>query len=152
MKRLDQFSAIFWLVISIIVCVESRQAHVGTFKNPGPGFLPLFGGIALGGLAILLLAMSILRKKLEVQVTNPLKGVKWRKVILVLAPLFAYTIFLSWIGYLVTTFALMFLLFTAIDRSKIWADILIALIAVSSSYVVFYKWLDIQLPKGILGF
>jgi len=152
MNRLDQLSGLFWLVISIIVCVESIRAHIGTFKNPGPGFLPLCAGVALGAFAIILLTTSIQRKRVEGKITNPFKGVKWSKVISVIVPLFAYTIFLSWLGYLITTFGLMLFLFVAIGRTRLWIEIMIALITVSASYIVFYKWLNIQLPRGILGF
>ena len=152
MNRLDQLGGLFWLVISIIVCVESIRAHIGTFKNPGPGFLPLCAGVALGVFAIILLTTSILRKRMEGKITNPFKGVNWGKAILFLIPLFAYTIFLSWLGYLIATFGLMLFLFIIIERTKLWIEIMIALITVSASYIVFYRWLGIQLPRGIFGF
>lgn len=152
MNRLDQLSSLFWLAISIIVCVESIRAHIGTLNNPGPGFLPFISGVTLSAFAIVLLAMSMLRKREEDKLRNPLKGVNWSKVILLLTPLFAYTIFLSWLGYLITTFGLMFFLFISIERSKPWLEIIIALITVLASYIVFYKWLGMQLPRGIFGF
>ena len=152
MNRLDQFSGLFWLVISIIVCVESIRAHMGTLKDPGPGFLPLCVGVALGVFAIILLTTNILKKRMEGKIKNPFKGVNWGKPILFLIPLFAYTIFLSWLGYLIATFGLMFFLFTVIEKSRLWIKIMIALITVSATYIVFYRWLGIQLPKGIFGF
>jgi hypothetical protein len=137
------------LVISIIVCVESIRAHIGSFKNPGPGFLPLCAGVALGVFAIILLTT---RKRVEGKITNPFKGVNWGKAILLLIPLFAYTVFLSWLGYLISTFGLMLFLFFVIEKSRLWIEIMIALITVSASYIVFYRWLGIQLPRGIFGF
>ena len=152
MNRLDQLGGLFWLVISIIVCVESIRAHIGSFKNPGPGFLPLCAGVALGVFAIIFLTTSILKKRVEGKITNPFKGVNWGKAILLLIPLFAYTIFLSWLGYLISTFGLMLFLFIIIEKSRLWIEIMIALITVSASYIVFYRWLGIQLPRGIFGF
>lgn len=152
MNRFDKFSGLFWLVISIIVCVESIRAHIGTLKDPGPGFLPLCAGVVLGVFAIILLTTSILRKRVEVKITNPFKGVNWGKTILLLIPLFAYTIFLSWLGYLIATFGLMLFLFIVIEKSKLWIKTMIALITVSATYIVFYRWLGIQLPRGIFGF
>jgi putative tricarboxylic transport membrane protein len=152
MNRLDKLSGLFWLIISIIVCVESIRARVGTFKNPGPGFLPLYAGVALGAFAIILLTIGTLRKRVEGKITNPFQGVHWQKVILVIVPLFAYTIFLFWLGYLITTFGLMVFLFGVRERSKFWVEIMIALFTVSASYIVFDKWLGIPLPSGIFGF
>lgn len=152
MNRWDQLSGLFWLVISIIVCVESVWAHIGTFKNPGPGFLPLITGVVLGLFAIILLTTNTPRKGVDGKITNPFKGVNWGRVILLLIPLFAYTMFLPWLGYLITTFGLMLFLFIVIERSKLWIEIMIALFTVLGTYLVFYKWLGIQLPRGIFGF
>jgi hypothetical protein len=152
MNRWDQLGSLFWLVISIIVCVESIRARVGTFKNPGPGFLLLWAGVILGIFAIILLTTSILRKRVEDKITNPFKGLDLWKIILVMASLFAYSFLLSWGGYIIMTFGLMVFLFSAIRRGRVWIDVTIALITVLASYIVFFKWLGIQLPRGIFGF
>ena len=152
MKRLDHLSSVFWLAISIIVCIESIRAGFGTLKDPGPGFLPFISGVTLSAFAIILLAMSLLRKREEDKISNPLKGVNWSKILLCLAILFAYSIFLPWVGYLITTFVLMLLLFILIKRSKLLIEIMIALVTVLASYIVFYKWLNTQLPRGIFAF
>jgi hypothetical protein len=46
----------------------------------------------------------------------------------------------------------MLFLFIIIEKSRLWIEIMIALITVSASYIVFYRWLGIQLPRGIFGF
>jgi len=152
MNRLDQFSGLFWLAISIIACVESVRAHIGTFENPGPGFLPLWAGVILGIFTIVLLITSTLRKRVEDKITNPFKGLDLWKIILVMASLFAYSFLLSWGGYIIMTIGLMVFLFSVIRRGRVWIDLTIALITVLASYIVFFKWLDIQLPKGIFWF
>ena len=58
----DQVSGLFWLAISILVCVKSLHANIGTFSRPGAGFLPFWSGCILGTLSIILVVASLLKK------------------------------------------------------------------------------------------
>ena len=77
------------------------------------------------------------------------KGLKWHKVISVLISLFIYIILLPRIGYLIMTFGLLVFLFSIIERSKLWIQLVFAFVTVMATYIIFYVWLDVQLPKGI---
>jgi len=148
----DQLSGFFWLVISIFVCVESIKSGVGTFRFPGPGFLPFWSGVALGTFAIILVATDLLKEKVGRKSKNLSEGKKWSNVILVLVSLFAYALLLPRLGYLITTFGLMVFLFSLIGKPRLWIQGVSALITVLATYIIFYVWLDVRLPKGILGF
>jgi hypothetical protein len=152
MNRLDLLGAFCWLAISIIVCIESIRAGFGALNNPGPGFLPLCAGIILGAFAIIVLITGGKSKEGEGTKVNHFGKIKLGKVVLVVASLFAYTTLLMSLGYLIATLVLMVSLFVIMERSRLWIDIIIAPIVVLASYVVFYKWLGIQLPRGIFGF
>ena len=147
----DQLSSLFWLAISIFVCVESIQAHVGSFVSPGPGFLPFWSGVALGGLAMVLAVTSFLKKEGE-KVAEQWIGVKWGKVILVVASLLVYSLLLPRLGYLIATFGLMLLLFSLTERPRMRSWVGSAILTSLVTYLIFYIWLNVQLPKGILGF
>jgi putative tricarboxylic transport membrane protein len=147
----DQLSSLFWLAISIFVCVESIQAHVGSFRSPGPGFLPFWSAVVLGGLAMVLAVTSFLKKEGE-KVTKEWIGVKWSKVIFVLASLFVYSVLLTRLGYLITTFGLMLFLFSLTGRPKMWIWVGSAILTTVVTYFIFYIWLNVQLPRGKLGF
>jgi putative tricarboxylic transport membrane protein len=152
MNLRDHLSGFFWLAISIFVCVESTQVSLGTFHNPGPGFLPFWAGVVLGTFSIVLILTTFLNKKGKGKLTEMWKGVGWKKVILVLFSLFLYVILLPRIGYMIATFGLMIFMSGVIKRSKLWIEVVIPLITVLASYFIFNTWLGIQLPKGIFGF
>jgi putative tricarboxylic transport membrane protein len=148
----DGLSGLFWLIISILVCVESIRIDIGTFHNPGPGFLPFWAGVVLGMFSIALLITSVLKGKGEKGISSLWKGMEWHKVIIVLASLFIYVILLHRLGYLITTSGLLALLFGVMSRQRLWIPVVSALITALLSYLIFYVWLGVQLPKGILGF
>jgi putative tricarboxylic transport membrane protein len=147
----DRLSSLFWLAISIFVCVKSMQDDVGSFTSPGSGFLPFWSAVVLGGLAMALAVTSFLKKQRE-EVTEPWIEVKWGKVILVVSSLLIYSILLNTLGYLVTTFGLMLLLFGLTGRPRVWSWLGSALLTAWLTYLIFYFWLNVQLPRGKFGF
>jgi len=148
----DQLSAFFWLGISVFVCLESYQNDIGSFQFPGPGFLPFWCGIALGAFALILSGKTWLEKREGIKIPDLWKGKEWDKVVLVLTSLVVYAILLQRLGYLITTLGLMTLLFRVKGRQRLLIQGVSALIAVLASYTVFYVWLKVPLPTGILGF
>jgi putative tricarboxylic transport membrane protein len=152
MNLRDPLGGFFWLAISIFVCIEAIWVGLGTFKSPGPGFLPFWAGVVLGSFSILLIITSVLKKKGGEKLREMWKGMAWKKVLLVLFSLFLYILLLPRMGYIPTTFGLMIFMSGVIRRSKLWTEVMIPLITVLASYFIFNTWLGIQLPKGIFGF
>ena len=152
MNLRDQWSSLFWLVISVLVCVESIRMGIGSFQSPGPGFLPFWSGVTVCILSALLWVISTLKKEEAGKIRNLWKEMKWSKVILVAASLLIYSTILPGLGFLITTFGLMTLLFSIVERSRLWIQATIALVTVMVTYITFYWWLGVQLPKGIFGF
>jgi hypothetical protein len=144
-----QFIGLFWLALSIFTCITSIQLGIGTFQTPGPGFLLFWAGIVLGILAIILRLIDYSKKKDRGRTMDLWKGLKWHKVISVLISLFIYIILLPQIGYLIMTFGLLVFLFSIIERSRLWVQVVFALITVIVTYIIFYVWLDVQLPRGM---
>jgi putative tricarboxylic transport membrane protein len=152
MNLRDILSSLFWLGISIFVCLICIPVGIGTLHAPGPGFLPFWGGVVLGMFSIVLLIASLLKGTAEEKISGLWRGVEWYKVLLVLASLFVYALLLPKLGYLIATSALLILLFGIMKRQRLWIQVVSALVTASLSYLIFYVWLDVQLPKGIFGF
>ena len=148
----DLLSSLLWLAISIFVCVESSHISIGSLHSPASGFLPFWSGVILGTFAIVLAVKSILIKGWRGKISDLWKEVEWNKVIFVLISLFLYAFLLPRLGYLITTFGLMTFLFGMKGKPRLWAQAVTAFITVGVSYIIFYLWLDVQLPKGVFGF
>ena len=148
----DQLSGFFWFVLSVLICIESTKNGIGTFRSPGAGFLPFWSGVALGAFAILLVASNILKERGVRRNKNAWGGKRWRNVILIIVFLFAYALILPKLGYLITTFGLMACLYSMSGKPRLWVQGVSALITVLVTYIIFYIWLEVQLPKGVFGF
>ena len=152
MDRRDLIGGLFWLAISIFVCLVSIRDEFGTFHAPGPGFFPFLSAIVLGAFAIILMITSSRKTRWERKMPDLWKGLAWKKVAGVLFSLFLYPLVLPFLGYLLATFGLMFFLLGVMGRTKVWVRGVNALIVTLASYVIFYRLLDVRLPKGMLGF
>jgi hypothetical protein len=147
----DLLSGFFWTGTSVLVAVESLRIDVGTFHNPGPGFLPFCSAVIFGVLGFILIVTNTQKKRWERRVADLWKQVEWKKVVWVVLSLFLYSLLFSKIGYFLATFGVMTFLLRIMRRSRMWIpEIAGALIIALASYFLFRGLMGIQLPKGIL--
>ena len=147
----DRYSGLFWVLFCLFVCKKSLEVGVGTFQLPGSGFLPFWSAVGFGTLSLILVIKSFFVRKDERKTWRSVFE-KRSKVILVLGSLLVYVIFLERGGYVIMTFGLMAFLFILGGRSRVWVHIVSALVTVLATYLIFYIWLGVPLPKGILDF
>jgi putative tricarboxylic transport membrane protein len=153
MRFRDQLSGLFWLAVSIVVVyIEATQDNIGTIGRPGPGFLPFWSGVVLGVFSIILIVKKSLTRGDGEKLRASWAGKKWGSVILALISLLIYVALLDKVGFIITTFGLMYILFGIIGKRRPWIQGMGALLAALVSYFVFTAWLDVQLPKGLFCF
>jgi putative tricarboxylic transport membrane protein len=146
MRRAEQIACLLLLILAVAVCAGAWRLNVGTFSEPGSGFLPFGTGFLMGILALAHLARITLAK---VQLEGPVMGkVRWKRGAGVVASLVAYALLLPLGGYLLTTFALMAVLFSVYERKRWWVVGGAGLLVVVVTYFVFHHWLKVQFPPG----
>lgn len=151
MKGHDLGTSLFWLFLSTLVCIESLRLGIGTFRNPGTGFMA-FGTSGLLGILSILLFLQTSFKKERIK-TGPLfTGKLWKRVLLVVIALVIYSRSINVIGYLISTFLLMSLLFWIIRGQKWWWILISSFLTTVVTFFVFSKWLNCQFPAGLFGF
>lgn len=151
MKTYDQGSSLFWLCLSIYVCVESLRLGIGTLRNPGMGLMAFGGSILLGIFSLALFFQSTVMKG-ESKAPPAEAPRLWKRVVLVLVALLIYAKVMPLAGYLVTTFFMMSFLFWIVKKQKIGWVLISSFLTTFISYMVFSKWLNCQFPQGLFGF
>ncbi|NTV33003.1 MAG: tripartite tricarboxylate transporter TctB family protein [Deltaproteobacteria bacterium] len=151
MKTLDQTSSLFWLLVSILVFAESLRIGIGTVQNPGMGFMTFGASGILGILSLVLFLQASVRKE-DFRQKPLFAGTLWRRIFFVLLALTVYARVMPVLGYLISTFVLMTLLFGILEKKRIKFVPLYALVATLFTHLVFSKWLNCQFPHGLFGF
>lgn len=126
------------------------ELGVGVFSNPGPGFVLFWSSLIFGTLSIVLVIKSLLGKGGQRRLADSWRGLKWSHVIVTIIALFLYASFLTQIGFLLMTFGFMVLLY-ALGKPKPWTAVAGAFITIMLAYIIFHFALQIQFPRGILG-
>lgn len=150
MKRLDCWFGIFWLLLSLGVCIRSYQIGLGDMRNPGPGFLFFVSGVILLGLSLLVLVPAF-RTPVQDDEKNIFGNVNWKKVIAIIVTLTGYGLALEPLGFLISTvFFIGFLLYSI--GAKRWGVVIsVSLVSTALIYVLFVIVLQSSLPRGITG-
>ena len=143
---------ICWFALSFLIMVLSYKLGVGEFHSPRQGFFPFLGSLLLALFLLILIFRGILvlhRKDKKHEILDEARNlINIKNMLIVLASLFAYSLLLKTLGFLITTFLFLFILFWAMG-SKVVLSLLFSIATVLISYFVF-TYLGVRFPEGIL--
>jgi hypothetical protein len=142
-----------WLFIGVIISAWSYRTGLGTFTEPGVGFVAFACGLFIVAVGAL---VTVFRRPEQQKVEVAPATTRARflesapfKLTYTLGLLLFYALFLNLVGYIVTTFVVLFGLFYN-PSGRRWAGPLLAsFLSVAFTYLVFEVWLKSQLPRGI---
>jgi putative tricarboxylic transport membrane protein len=145
-------SGIFLTFVSIGACVRAYQLGMGSLNSPGPGFIPFGIAALLGLMSIYLCVRGIVQVAGGYKEKALFGQIAWKKAMLVLVILAGYGAFFNFVGFLVSTFALMLLLLWAIGRQKLFLSLMVSLVTAGAAHLLFVVLFNLPLPKGVLSY
>ena len=151
MRRTLVYCNLFWLLFSLITCVEAYRLKLGTLQEPGPGFFPFGAGFIMLILSLAALLKSVARKQ-KVGETSRQETFRWWNIVIILAAITAYALSLEKIGFLINSFLFMCLLLKVVEPQTWKTAIIGGLITTIAANLIFNVIFRSQIPKGILGF
>jgi putative tricarboxylic transport membrane protein len=147
-KKYHIIPTLFWLGLSLFVMTFSLRLGLRGFHNPGPGLAPFVLGLLLLLISLYVLIISLLKKGRGNE--TPGEGqsrTNYGKIGFVLVALFAYSFLLERLGFLMTTWIFLFLLFRSMGNR--WITTLVASTStVLATYFVFTFFWG-QIPSWI---
>jgi putative tricarboxylic transport membrane protein len=152
MKHVGTKEGWIWIIIGGAICFLSWRIHLGSFREPGAGFVAFASGVALVVIGTIMgFSKTFLKLSSD---SNPDKDRSFFKlpklpVIYTVMVLVGYGLVLDLLGYLITTFLVMFALFYNRGTNRFLTSALASLLTVVSTYLIFETWLRCQLPRGI---
>jgi hypothetical protein len=153
-EKSDRVSGVFFVLLSLFACQQSIGIGLGSFRHPGPGFLPFSAGALIGVLAFWCLIQSMFPKESrtgEASSEDAEGALPKLKLLLICLSLFAYTIAVSWLGFILSTFIFVLFIFYVVEPQRWWRIVIKAILITVGNYMLFVVWLKVNLPKGILG-
>jgi putative tricarboxylic transport membrane protein len=150
-KRNDLIGGFFFLGAGTFFAVYSRRLDIGTMAEPGAGFLPLWAGILLGIMSVVLLGKTLLLKFEEGEPFFP-EHDSWKRVGMIVVSLIVYNLLLQPLGFILVTFLFVGFLVKCIFPQTWLRAVVTATLSTAGAQLIFVNLLEIQFPKGLIGF
>jgi putative tricarboxylic transport membrane protein len=149
----QKLSSLFWLICGVVICFGSFRLNLGSFRNPGPGFLPFICGALLACLSFVYFLQQARSRKDKAKEKPFIVDRKraWKAVFTLLAFL-GYAIAMEYLGFVVSTIMFLTLLFWLVASQRWYVVILGSILTSVSAYIIFGTLLNSPLPKGIFEF
>jgi putative tricarboxylic transport membrane protein len=151
MKTIEIISSLFLILIGTLFCLSSFDLGIGRINAPGPGLIP-FG---TGGLLILFSIGTIFEAHFGRELKGKVslfRGRRWGVVLSVLISLFLYAFVLDILGFIVTTFLTMVILFKISEKQSWEIALGASALTTAFTYFLFDYLLKCSFPRGFLGF
>ena len=143
----DRLSAGVLALFALFVIFESRQLPLGTFRHPGPAYVPVLLASLLLLFAVLIFLTAARAPKL-----SSLRWTEWRHALAIFAACIFSVFAIERLGYRLSMFLMLGFLVKFVEKRS-WISTLIFAFSLSfGSYFLFYTLLRVPLPQGPLGF
>lgn len=143
------WSALVWLGLSVFTTWAGWDLGIGTVAAPGSGFMPFWAGLLMCGLSLAILRSALIEG--GPSLASLWSGVRWGKVVLMMASLTAYAVLLETLGFIAATIPLLLVLLRGVDPVPWRTAIPVAFLSTLGIWWVLKRALLIQLPAGTLG-
>jgi hypothetical protein len=137
--------ALFFALLGILWIVAAARMPLWQGFIPQSGFLPLWYGIALTGLAAAIVA-GLFMTKSPAPAEEPIG-----KPLVVVAVIAATVLGFDLIGFAPSVFLLLLVLFAAVERLPLARSAAVAAAVTAVLFLIFRTWLRVSLPVGPLG-
>lgn len=143
----DRLSAAVLTFFAFFVIWQSQQLPLGTFRQPGPGYVP----VLLASL-LLLFAILIIFTAGRAPSLSSLHWTEWHHSLAILLACVFAVFAIERLGYRLTMFLLLSVLVKFVEKRGWALSITFALLLAFGSFFLFYTMLRVPLPRGPLGF
>lgn len=147
--RFDKVASLVFFIIGVLFFTEALKISDSAYgSSVGPKIFPMGLGLALIALSALLIFESFKKKASENSTDESFTSPQYKRFFIILGAAILYVALLEPLGYLVTTFAFLFIAFQTLERGK-WLSSLI--IAGAFSAVIYFGYVHI-LGGSLPGF
>lgn len=145
------------MLLGVLVIKSSTALIYMTDIGPGPGFFPLWLGILLIFLGLILVLQNVIAMKKNDQKTSENAEPLWpgvagaTRVGVVIFALLAVSFLITRIGFILSIFILISSLLYTLGKQKISTTLIVAFSGSFGVYFLFTKFLYVELPQATIS-
>jgi hypothetical protein len=144
--RRDRIAGVALILLGAVIAWEGRRLPMGTWHNPGAGYLPMLLAAFLALFGAVIAAMD--------RASPPMRRLGWSEAphgLLIVLACGAAAFLLERIGYRLTIFLLVLFFLALVERRHIVMSLAVAAGMSTGSYALFATMLRVPLPLGPWG-
>ncbi|MEW6665325.1 MAG: tripartite tricarboxylate transporter TctB family protein [Thermodesulfobacteriota bacterium] len=149
MNQRANIALLFWIALGIFISIHSYRLGLGTWSSPGPGLMPFLVGALLSAFSLFSLVRRLRQKSGAAMAGEKRRRPELGRICLVLGSIIGYAFLLERLGYLVTSFLMLALLFRGMGTTRYGVAATLSAATVLVTYLVF-SYLGVAFPPGIL--
>ncbi len=144
----DRVSGSMLIIFSLLVIWESRILPLGTFRQPGPAYIP----IVLASLLLLCGVFLIAAGGRRAPALSSIPWVEWRHALAIFAAGVFAALGIERLGYRLTVVLVLSFMLKVVERRSWALTAALAFVLAFGSFYLFHTLLRVPLPLGRLGF
>ncbi len=144
----ERGGALFFIVVGVYALFLAIKLPFGTLAKPGSALFPFALSICLIMVGLLLFVSAKGNERVRISLES-IRGAK--KLLQTILITICFIIALERLGYLITIFLYLFILFLWICQYRWWIALVLSGCFAPASWLFFGKILDLQLPVGPWG-
>jgi len=147
MKKSDVVPALLMLVLSAAIAFDTRSLSFWADTTPGPAFLPVW--LAVAGAVLFVLRLVEARRSREVIAWPDTAALV--RIVVIFGALALVPLVSPLVGLVLALALFVAFLLLAVLRQPLWPSLAAVSITIGLVYAIFVGWLDVPLPKGLIG-
>jgi putative tricarboxylic transport membrane protein len=143
----DRISGSVLVIFSLLVIWQSRLLPLGTFRQPGPAYIPVL-------LASLLLIFGVILVATggRAPALSTIRWNEWRQALAIFLACILAVFGIERLGYRLTVLLMLGFLLKLVERRGWALSAILALVLAFGSFYLFHTLLRVPLPLGPMGF
>jgi hypothetical protein len=153
LEKVDRISGMILFCFGVFVGLKSFHYPLGSLRSPGPGLLPLSASLLMIAFSGFMVVHSFLRKGGTEKTEGSFFSSKEtpQRVILGFLSLVGFRYIFPLVGFAPAAFLFVFFLVKFLGHYSWRVSIIFSALTALFSYFLFQVWLNIQMPKGLVG-
>jgi putative tricarboxylic transport membrane protein len=147
MLTTDRVAGVVLSLFALLVIWESRSLPLGSFRQPGPAFIPI-----LLGFLLLIFGASVTVASGRGRLCSSIGWREWRHTLAILAAAIFSTLAIERLGYRLTVLLMLGFLVEIVERRGWVQSLAFAFSLAFGSFFLFHSLLRVPLPQGPFGF
>lgn len=153
MRRANTITAILMLLFASYVFVDSIHMEYITKDNvPGPGFIPLWTGVLIAVVALLVLFYNVILNKPDSTESPKFDRKFWENSLKVIGGSAVSLLLVKLLGMLISIGLLTGFLSWTLGTKSWKINLLLMILTPVFFYFVFQQALEVNFPQGMFGF